>query len=57
MRRRASIGTPIDLRRLVKFPKPAVRVTYELAERGTPNLETVLAPIIAAAKKAKSERA
>ena len=51
------IGTPIDLRRMVKFPKPAVRVTYDLAERGTPNLETVLAPIVAAAKKAKAERA
>lgn len=28
------VGTPIDLRRLVDFGKPAVRVTYELAERG-----------------------
>ena len=30
------IGTPIDLRRLIAFDKPAVRVTYELAERGRP---------------------
>jgi len=29
------IGTPIDLRRVVNINKPAVRVTYELAERGT----------------------
>jgi predicted GTPase len=38
------IGTPIDLRRLIDFDKPAVRVTYDLAERGTPDLQTVLAP-------------
>jgi predicted GTPase len=37
------IGTPIDLRRLVKFDKPAVRVRYELKERGTPDLSSVLA--------------
>ncbi len=39
------IGTPIDLRRLMEFDKPTVRVTYELAERGRPNLEDVLASI------------
>ena len=39
------IGTPIDLRRLMEFHKPTVRVTYELAERGRPNLEDVLASI------------
>jgi len=37
------IGTPIDLRRLVKFDKPALRVSYELKERGTPDLASVLA--------------
>jgi predicted GTPase len=37
------IGTPIDLRRLVKFDKPAVRVGYELKERGMPDLPSVLA--------------
>jgi predicted GTPase len=37
------IGTPVDLRRLVKLDKPALRVTYELAERGTPDLPSVLA--------------
>jgi predicted GTPase len=45
------IGTPIDLRRLVRFPKPAVRVTYELDEQGEPNLATVLEAIIAAARR------
>jgi predicted GTPase len=28
------IGTPIDLRRLIRIEKPALRVRYELAERG-----------------------
>lgn len=36
------IGTPIDLRKLIKINKPAVRVTYELQEIGSPNLEDVL---------------
>lgn len=45
------IGTPIDLRRMVKFPKPAVRVTYELAERGRPNLTELLAPVIERARR------
>ena len=44
------IGTPIDLRRLVTFPKPAVRATYELAEQGKPDLAEVLAPIIERAR-------
>ncbi len=36
------IGTPIDLRRVIKIDKPAVRVSYELQEIGEPNLETLL---------------
>src|SRR5262245_58308339 len=40
-----AIGTPIDLRRLVTFDKPAVRVLYELAERGKPDLPEVLGRI------------
>jgi predicted GTPase len=36
------IATPIDLRRLIKINKPAVRVGYELQEIGTPNLEDLL---------------
>ena len=38
------IGTPIDLNRVVNIQKPSVRVTYELQEIGSPNLETVLKP-------------
>ncbi|MBP7147018.1 MAG: GTPase [Acidobacteria bacterium] len=45
------IGTPIDLRRLVDFPRPAVRVTYELAELGQPDLAQVLEPLIKAARR------
>lgn len=45
------IGTPIDLRRLVKFPKPAYRATYELRERGQPDLAAVLSPVIARARR------
>jgi predicted GTPase len=36
------IATPIDLRRLVKFNKPTVMVSYELEEIGTPKLADVL---------------
>jgi predicted GTPase len=37
------IGTPIDLRRLIDFERPAMRVTYRLNELGDRNLEDVLA--------------
>ena len=36
------IATPIDLRSLVSFDIPAMRVTYELQELGEPTLETPL---------------
>jgi predicted GTPase len=36
------IGTPIDLARVVKIKKPAIRVRYELQEIGVPTLEDVL---------------
>ena len=36
------IGTPIDLRKLVKLNKPALRVTYELQEIGKPDLADAL---------------
>lgn len=36
------VGTPIDLRRVLKLNKPAVRVRYELQEVGSPNLEEIL---------------
>jgi len=36
------IGTPIDLRRLVKIDKPAVRVNYDLEVTSTPSLEDII---------------
>ncbi len=36
------IATPIDLRRIVNINKPALRVTYELEEIGTPKMADVL---------------
>ena len=36
------IGTPIDLRRVLRLTKPAVRVTYELRERTSPGLAEFL---------------
>jgi predicted GTPase len=36
------IGTPINLARIVKINKPAVRVRYELQEIGVPTLEDAL---------------
>ena len=36
------IGTPIDLRKLIKINKPALRVSYELQEIGKPDLKDVL---------------
>ena len=39
------IGTPIDLRRLVTFRRPAQRVGYELEETGRASLSEVLAKV------------
>lgn len=36
------IGTPIDLRRVVKIKKPSVRVSYELAEITKPGLKEII---------------
>jgi predicted GTPase len=36
------IGTPINLARIVKIGKPAVRVRYELQEIGVPTLKDVI---------------
>ncbi|WXG41670.1 MAG: cyclic 2,3-diphosphoglycerate synthase [Candidatus Freyarchaeum deiterrae] len=36
------IGTPIDLRKLLKISKPTVRINYELQEIGKPDLEEIL---------------
>jgi predicted GTPase len=40
------VGTPIDLRKLLKLNKPAVRVTYELQEIGKPDLTDALAKFL-----------
>jgi predicted GTPase len=37
------IGTPIDLRRVIKLDKPALRVTYRLQELGEPTIAQLLA--------------
>jgi predicted GTPase len=39
------VATPIDLARLIRIDKPALRVTYALEEVGKPDLEAVLAPL------------
>ncbi len=36
------IGTPVDIRKLVKLNKPATRVFYELEERTEPGIEALL---------------
>ncbi len=40
------IGTPIDLRRIMKIEKPAVRVRYDLEEAELPKLADILKKII-----------
>jgi predicted GTPase len=45
------IGTPINLKRIVKMNKPAVRVSYELAEIGSPDLTAILREFISTARK------
>jgi len=42
------LGTPIDLRRIMTVPKPAVRVRYEMRETTKPTIEEILraAPIL-----------
>jgi predicted GTPase len=35
-------GTPADLSRIIEIEVPIVRVSYELSEIGTPNIESVL---------------
>jgi predicted GTPase len=49
------IGTPMDLRHVISFEKPAVRVTYELDEieqEGTPTLRQVVDAVVTRAKTA-----
>lgn len=40
------VGTPIDLHKLLKFNKPSVRVTYDVAEIGEPTIKTVLSKFL-----------
>jgi len=49
------IGTPIDLRRVVKIQKPTVRVNYNLQEIGRPNLDDVLTSKLGGKAKKKSK--
>jgi predicted GTPase len=42
------VATPIDLSRIVNLGKPHTRVSYELQELGTPNLEDVVAEFVRA---------
>jgi predicted GTPase len=45
------IGTPINLKRIVKMNKPAVRVSYELEEIGSPDLAAILRDFASSLKK------
>ncbi len=45
------IGTPIDLRRLVKIKKPAARVVYNLQEIGKPDLYDIISNMLMKKKK------
>jgi predicted GTPase len=40
------IGTPIDLRRIIKIDKPATRVNYELKEHDTPALVAAIKSVL-----------
>ncbi len=41
------IGTPVDLRRVVKFNKPAIRVRYDLDEITKPDLQDIVNSFLA----------
>lgn len=45
------IGTPIDLRRVIKIKQDTVRVTYELDEKGEPSIKDILKKFIEKNKK------
>ena len=47
------IGTPVDLRQIMKIDKPAVRLTYELKEVSKPDLEEILHKDLQKLKKEK----
>lgn len=45
------IATPVDLRKLIRIDRPALRVSYELNEIGSPTLTDVLASLISSQSK------
>ncbi len=50
------VATPIDLSRIVKIKKPAVRVFYDLQEIGTPNMADLLNDFFAKPKSKKTAK-
>ena len=50
------IGTPIDLRRILKINKPSVRVQYALEEITTPDLGTILGDFLTKMAKKNSSK-
>jgi predicted GTPase len=49
------IGTPIDLRRVIKIKQPSTRVGYDLQEIGSPTLTDVLADFVKKMQKDKKK--
>jgi len=47
------IGTPIDLNRIIKIKKPSVKVSYDLQEIGSPDLQTILEEFVEKKKMGK----
>jgi predicted GTPase len=50
------IGTPVDLRRVIKIKHPTCRVSYELQEIGQPDLSAVLVRFLAEQKSVSEPR-
>ncbi len=50
------IGTPIDLRKVVKISKPATRVRYELQEIGIPTVGMILEEFFSPSKKKATKK-
>jgi predicted GTPase len=50
------IGTPIDLRRVLKINKPSVRVSYTLQERTKPDIPAVLDDFLKAHRRRTGKR-
>lgn len=49
------IGTPIDLRRVIKIKQPSTRVGYDLQEIGSPTLTDVLADFVKKMQKGRKK--